>query len=82
MQEGVYTAKGWKVAAIVMGVLLVGSWLLIIYAMQVGSEYQQNELACALICSDLNYESYMYIDEAKTCQCYQDLEVVYTQKID
>jgi hypothetical protein len=69
--------KAWKVAAIILAVIVLLQTSLIIWAWNAGNEAYVNEEICAINhCNE--HDSYFYDDLNKVCHCYENKEIVKT----
>ena len=68
--------NGWKIATIILGILLILETLVVVWAYNEGTQMIENELECANnICS--NYDAYQFDDYTKVCYCFVGDEIKY-----
>jgi hypothetical protein len=68
--------NGWKVAAVVFGLLLLVETSFIYYAYSSGYKETNNEIICSNdICYKQGYTSYTYADNI--CNCWEDNVIKY-----
>ncbi len=72
-------ANRWKIATIIFVIILILETLLIVWAYYNGRASIKNEEDCMLITCK-NYSAYNYDLYFDICYCFENNEVVYTEK--
>lgn len=68
----------WKIIAIVFITICLIETAFIIWAVNLGTEYIENDNECAInICRE--FESYSYDESTSMCYCYNDGEIEYQE---
>lgn len=74
--------NGWKVAAIIEGIVIILMILGALYLIKIGNEEIEKEEYCALdYCSSSYYDAYYYESYNSMCYCLRDGEVKLQGKI-
>lgn len=72
----------WKLIAIIFIILTILESLFLIWLFVAGGNTIENENECAYnICSDDNYDAYLYDDYDKVCYCYIDGEIEHSEYV-
>ncbi len=72
----------WKTLAIIFIILFILETLFIIWVWDYGTNLVEKENECVYnICSNEEYDSYIYDDVESICYCYKDGEIAFQEFI-
>ena len=69
--------KHWRIAAIILFILLVGQTAGFVYLYNVGTESYETESECVNVCDSMQSDSYFFDIHTEECVCIKDGDYIW-----